>query len=67
MSRAKFIAELTRAVERADGTVEITAQGHLKVTGPRGVAFVGSTVAGHTRARHQVRRAIAKYAGLELS
>jgi hypothetical protein len=40
--RSKEAREIARAVERAGGTVTRTGQGHMKVTGPRGVAFIPS-------------------------
>jgi cold shock CspA family protein len=40
--RSREAREIARAVELAGGTVERTANGHLKVTGPEGVAVVAS-------------------------
>jgi hypothetical protein len=57
--------DIARAVRAAGGTVELTARGHLKVTGPCGVAFVGvhgSSWRNERNARTLIRRA----AGLEV-
>jgi hypothetical protein len=38
----KRTRELIKHIERLGGTVELTASGHLRVTGPTGVMVVGS-------------------------
>lgn len=40
--RTKEAAAIARAVQAAGGTVELTGKGHLKITGPAGLAIVGS-------------------------
>ena len=40
--RSKEARDIVRAVTGAGGTVERTANGHLKITGPKGVAVVAS-------------------------
>lgn len=40
--RSKTARDIARAVESAGGTVERTAKGHLKITGPKGFAVVAS-------------------------
>jgi hypothetical protein len=40
--RSKEARELARAVARAGGTTELTSRGHLKITGPTGVAIAPS-------------------------
>jgi hypothetical protein len=40
--RSPQAREIAKRVTRAGGTVERTAKGHLKVTGPAGIAFVAS-------------------------
>jgi hypothetical protein len=47
------------------GTVELTANGHMRITGPGGVAIVGAHTA-RWRAEKNVIAAIRKYAGLEI-
>ncbi len=66
MSRSKYVAEMAEAVERVGGSLQVTAKGHLRVTGPLGVAFVGSA----PKRGAALRKAVAdirRYAGLELS
>jgi hypothetical protein len=46
--RSKETRALVREVTRAGGVVARTARGHLKVTGPAGVAFVGSPATGQS-------------------
>ena len=46
--------ELVTAIEQAGGTVERTANGHLRVSGPAGVAFL-STPSGSWRHRRKTR------------
>jgi hypothetical protein len=61
----KHARKLARAVASAGGTVELTANGHMRITGPGGVAIVGA----HTaiwRAEKNTVAAIRKYAGLEI-
>lgn len=40
--RTKEGKEVVKRVEAAGGAVERTGKGHLKIIGPKGVAFVGS-------------------------
>lgn len=40
--RSKEAREIAAAVERAGGTVELTGKGHLRITGPKGIAVVAS-------------------------
>lgn len=40
--RSKEAREIAKAVKKAGGEVERTGQGHMKVTGPIGVAFIPS-------------------------
>lgn len=60
--RTKEGRELIKAVEKAGGTVERTAGGHLKVTGPIGVAIVSSSFGLHTM--REALRTIRNKAGL---
>lgn len=53
--RSKEARDIVKAVEEAGGTVERTANGHLKVTGPEGTA----TVASAPNSGHQGGRALA--------
>jgi hypothetical protein len=53
--RSKEARDIAKAVEEAGGTVERTAKGHLKVTGPAGTA----TVASAPDSGHQGGRALA--------
>lgn len=50
--RSKEARKLIAAVEAAGGVVERTGQGHLKVTGPGGVAIVGSDLTGNAAWRN---------------
>ncbi len=43
--RSKEARELAAAITAADGSVELTTRGHLKVTGPAGTAIVASDLA----------------------
>jgi hypothetical protein len=63
--RCKEIRRLVAAVKEAGGTVQRTANGHLKVTGPTGFAIVGSSIAaGRETAR--AWRVAERYTGLVL-
>lgn len=42
----KEAADLARSVEKAGGHAMRTARGHMKVTGPGGVAFVATKLGG---------------------
>lgn len=53
--RSSEAREIARAVEDAGGTVERTAKGHLRVTGPEGTAIVASA----PDSGHQGGRALA--------
>jgi hypothetical protein len=60
--RSKEARAIERAVEAAGGTVERTGQGHLKITGPRGVAIVASDPG--SNAMRTTLRTIERRAGL---
>lgn len=40
--RSKEAREIAAVVEKAGGTVELTGKGHLRITGPAGIAIVAS-------------------------
>lgn len=62
--RSKEARQIERAVVKAGGTVERTGKGHLKITGPNGVAFVASDPG--SNAMRTTLRTIERQAGLEL-
>lgn len=62
--RSKEARDIERAVIRAGGTVERTAQGHLKITGPLGIAIVASDPG--SNAMRTTLRTIERRAGLKL-
>ena len=53
--RSKAAREIAAAVEQADGTIELTGKGHLRITGPAGTAVVASA----PDSGHQGGRALA--------
>jgi len=55
---------IERAVLDAGGTIERTANGHLKITGPKGVAFTTSDPANNKMAT--ALHTIEKFSGLKL-
>jgi hypothetical protein len=63
--QTKHARKLARAVTSVGGTVELTSNGHMRITGPGGVAIVGAHTA-HWRAEKNVVAAIRKYAGLDI-
>ena len=63
--RTKEARKLIKLIEAAGGTVERTGQGHLKVTGPAGVATVGGSVKAG-RETMQALRTVERYTGLVL-
>lgn len=40
---SKEVREIVAAVTAAGGTVQLTSKGHLRITGPGGVAIIGSS------------------------
>jgi len=61
----KHARSLASAILAAGGKLSVTANGHFRVVGPKGVAFVGA----HTnsrRALHAARCSLRNYAGLEV-
>lgn len=62
--RSKEAREIERAVIAAGGTVERTGAGHLKITGPAGVAIVTSDPG--SNAMRTTLRTIEQRAGLRL-
>jgi hypothetical protein len=67
--RSKEAKEIVAAVRQAGGTVERTASGHLKVTGPAGIAIVASAPStGRTggRAIHNTLATIRSKTGLDV-
>jgi hypothetical protein len=62
--RSKEAREIERAVVRAGGTVERTGKGHLKITGPAGVAIVASDPGSNSM--RTTLRTIEQRAGLKL-
>lgn len=63
--RTKEAREIADEVIAAGGSIELTAIGHLKVTGPAGTAIVQSELTG-PGAYKMVTRTIARYAGLRI-
>lgn len=64
----KEAAEIARAVVAAGGQAERTKRGHMKVTGPAGVAFVPTKLGGGGGGTlHAVLSTIATKAGLVLT
>jgi len=63
--RTRDALRMARAVEAAGGTVERTANGHLKVVGPSGFAIVGSSY-GSRRSWKNAIADVRKHAGLNL-
>jgi len=53
--RSKEAREIAEAADKAGGVVELTGKGHLKITGPAGVAIVASAPG----TGHQAGRALA--------
>jgi hypothetical protein len=66
-ARSKETRELVSAIERAGGCVVITARGHLKVTGPAGLAIVGSAKPTGQRCRANMLAALRRHAGLDVA
>jgi len=62
--RTKETRAIYRAVQEAGGTVEVTGKGHLKITGPLGVAYVASDPANNSM--RTTLREIERRAGLKL-
>ena len=44
--QSKEAAEIAKAATKAGGTVKRTGRGHMKITGPGGVAFVATKLGG---------------------
>lgn len=63
--RSKETRKLLQAIAAAGGEVERTGRGHLKVTGPAGVAIVGSDIVGNAAWRNTLQTLRVK-AGLDL-
>lgn len=62
--RSKEARQILKAVEAAGGTIERTGQGHLKIKGPKGVAFVASDPGSNSMRR--TLRTIRDQAGLDV-
>lgn len=63
--RGKEAREIADEVQAAGGSVEILANGHLRVTGPGGSAVIGSKL--NTPGAHDtVRNKLARYAGISI-
>lgn len=62
--RSKEAREITAAVEKAGGTVTVTEQGHLRVSGPQGDAIVGSASNSGKHSRANTRATIRRETGL---
>lgn len=61
------VAKLIRAIQRAGGSVELTARNHLKVTGPDGVAIIAPPGRGAgNRQEANARATLRRYAGVAL-
>lgn len=60
--------ELVAAIERAGGIVQVTANHHLRVRGPAGVAFVSFAHGGDRdlRGLANTRTTLRRYAGIEV-
>jgi hypothetical protein len=66
--QSKEAAAIARAAEQAGGLVERTRNGHMKVTGPAGVAFVATKLGGSGgRTLTSTLATIAREAGLTLT
>lgn len=65
-ARSKESQRLIAAIEDAGGRVSVTARGHFRVVGPRGVAFVGSAPPRHGQARANLLGDLRRYAGLDV-
>ena len=63
--QGKHARELARRIRAAGGSVTLTANGHLRVQGPRGVAVVSSS-ASDPRNLVKALSTIRRYAGLEV-
>lgn len=63
-ARRKEAMAIIKAVEAAGGSVTLTAKGHLRVTGPLGLAIVASDPANNSM--RQSIETIRKYAGLTI-
>lgn len=64
--RGAATRELIDKIEAAGGRVTFTKRGHLRVTGPVGVAFVSSAWANQRDLQNAVAD-IARYAGLAIT
>lgn len=63
--RTKEARAIEAAVLEAGGTIERTGNGHLKITGPLGVAFTTSDPGNN--AMRTALRTIERYSGLKLN
>jgi len=63
--RTKEARAIEKAVIAAGGTVERTGNGHLKVTGPKGIAFTTSDPGNN--AMRTALRTIERFTGLTLN
>jgi hypothetical protein len=61
----KFTQKLITRIVKAGGTVEITAEGHLKVLGPLGIAYIGTQTSGRRRHDDGLKD-LHRYAGIEI-
>lgn len=61
----KHTRDTIRAVKRAGGTVAYTSNGHLRITGPAGMAILPSDP-GSWRGPRNNRAVLRKHAGLEI-
>jgi hypothetical protein len=61
--QGKHARELARRIEDAGGSVSLTANGHLRVKGPMGIAVVSSS-ASDPRNLVKALATIRRYAGL---
>lgn len=65
--RTKQADAIWAAVKAAGGRIEMNGSGHLKVTGPGGIAVVAQHYGNGGSHVKQAVRTIRKYAGLDIS
>lgn len=65
MPRNKETRDLIKKIKAAGGAVEDRGHGKIRVTGPKGTAYIGDSIAAG-RAMKEARSNIKKYAGLDI-
>lgn len=66
MARTAATKSLIREIVKCGGAVTVTKRGHLKVSGPLGIAFVSSALSSTSRTSANVCANIRRYAGLNI-